>query len=91
MDELTVEEAMQRLDVIDDYDPGDGPKPCVHTLRSPGVGMAIGAHWSLQNVRALMEKFGVAESGQNAEQMGHGLVVIDDVSPLFLATKRADQ
>jgi hypothetical protein len=88
MDEFTlsVEDALARLDIIEDYDPGDGPQPCVHTVRDAGFGL-LGAHWSVANARKLMEKHGVSESGPQAQAGNHGVAVIDEDGPLFFATK----
>jgi hypothetical protein len=89
-DDYTVpaDEAMKCLDVISDYDPGDGPKPCVHTFAQSGLGL-LGAHWSVTDLRALMEQHGVQQSGEQASAMHHGLVVIRPAphGPLFIATK----
>jgi hypothetical protein len=83
--QVPVDEAVGRLAVIPDYDCGDGPEPCVHTVRSGAV--LFGAHWSLNMARASFEKYGVAESGPEATAMGHGLVVIDVGGPVFFETK----
>lgn len=79
---VPVEEAMERLVVIPDYDGGNGPGPSVHTFRT-GSGMALGAYWSLDVVRAAMEKHGVEEAGDGMSSMGHSLVLIDDAGPVF--------
>lgn len=84
---LTVEEAVARLDVTPDYDNGSGPQDCVHTFRNSSF-MLIGAHWTVPDLRALMERYGVEEAGAQATAAHHGLVVIDDHGPLFIATKR---
>jgi hypothetical protein len=89
MTAISTQEALSRLDVVPDYDPGGdgGPGPCVHTF----LGVA-GAHWRLDDLRALIDRYGVAESGEVARSMGHGLVVIADTlpAPLFLATRPTD-
>jgi hypothetical protein len=82
---VSVDEALKRLAVVEDYDPGDGPKPCVHTFRSSAIGL-LGAHWAVEKARQAMEKYGVTESGEQAQAMNHGLVVIDDTSPVFFET-----
>lgn len=82
---LTVDEAIARLRIKPDYDPGSGPGPCVHTFRDAG-GALIGAHHRLDDLRARMEQHGVEESGPDATSAGHGLVVVDHVGPLFLET-----
>lgn len=88
---VSIEEAMQRLDVLPDYDAGGGPGPHVHTFAEVGFGL-LGAHWDLDAVRALIEVNGVEEAGSTAVAMGHALVVIRPapLGPLFLATKAAE-
>lgn len=81
---ISIDEAMKRLKIIPDYDAGGGPEPCVHTFRDGGIAL-LGAHWSVEDLRALMEKHGVEESGERACAMGHGLVV-KDPDPLFIET-----
>jgi hypothetical protein len=49
--------------------------------------MLIGAHWTVSDVRALMEQYGVEEAGPQATAMKHGLVVTDNHGPLFIETK----
>lgn len=84
---VPLDEALARLDVIEDYDPGDGPKPCVHTFVDAAFGL-LGAHWSLEDLRELIEEHGVETSGEMATAMHHGLVVLrPSRGPLFLATK----
>lgn len=86
---IPTDEAIARLDVIPDYDPGDGPKPCAHTLIESGIGL-LGAHWSVDDLRALFDEHGVEEAGEGATAMGHGLVVLrPDHGPLFIATKES--
>lgn len=50
--ELTAAEAIERLSVIPDYDPGgeEGPGPCVHSITGPPL--MIGAHHRLPAVEA---------------------------------------
>jgi hypothetical protein len=86
---LTVEQALERIEITPDYDPGGvgGPRDCVHTLRSSGF-MQIGAHWDVNDLRAAMQKHGVEEAGPEATGHGHGLVMIDDHGPVFIATKQ---
>lgn len=75
---LPVDEAMQRLVVVPEYDAGNGPEPCVHTFIPSGFGM-LGAHWSVEKARESMERYGVEEaSGFVASAMGHTLVVVED-------------
>jgi hypothetical protein len=86
--EVSLDDATKRLEVIPDYDPGDGAGPCVHTFLSGGLGL-LGAHWKLDKIRALIEEHGVEESGEQAKAMRHGLVILrDGEPPLFLATKQ---
>lgn len=85
---VPVDEAVARLDVTEDYDCGNGPEPCVHTFRETAFGL-LGAHWSVEEARAMMEKHGVEESGPAATGMNHGLVVIDENGPVFFETARA--
>lgn len=83
---VTVEDAMSRLDVLPDYDPGTGPQPCVHTFAQSAVGM-LGAHWPLDDVRAYFAQHGVEEAGEQAQAMRHGLVVTGGGRTIFFATK----
>lgn len=87
--EMTADEALSRLAVQDDYDPGDGPKPCVHTFVDAGFAL-LGAHWSLADVRVLLERNGAEEADESAQAMQHGVVTWrDDGKPLFLETRAA--
>jgi hypothetical protein len=84
---LTVEEAIGRLAVIPDYDSGGGPQPCVHAIRQAGMDAPLlGAHWTLDEARHAMETWGVASAGPLATGSGHGVVVVDAVSPIFFET-----
>lgn len=83
---VPVDEAMERLEVIPDYDPGDGPGPCVHTFAQSAFAL-LGAHWSLSSVREFFEKHGVEEAGPEATAMRHGLVVVGDGRTIFFETK----
>ena len=85
---VSVEDAMQRLDVQPDYDAGGGPGPHVHTFAQAGFAL-VGANWGLDDIRALIEAHGVEQAGEQATAMGHALVVIrpEPFGPLFLATK----
>jgi hypothetical protein len=91
MGEYTVDltDAVRRLNVIDGYDAGNGPGTCVHTFRDSPAGL-LGAHWYLDDLKALMAEHGVEESGAAAKSTGHGLVVIDKWGPLFIGTKQDD-
>lgn len=83
---VPVTEAMERLAVIPDYDPGDGEKPCVHTFAQSNIGL-LGAHWSLTEVREFFGAHGVEESGPAATAMSHGLVAMGDGRTIFFETK----
>jgi hypothetical protein len=85
---VRIEDALDRLQVTPDYDPGGegGPRPCVHSFRT-GSGMMLGAHWDLERVRVAMEEFGCEEAGPHMTAMHHGLVFIDKSGPVFLETK----
>lgn len=87
MADLDPAAALARLKVVD-YDPGDGPGPCVHSFASPGSGVLLGAHWHLDDVRAAFEAHGVEEAGPNMAALGHGLVVtgLPDRGPIFFET-----
>ena len=82
---MTVTEALARLRIIPDYDAGDGPGPHVHTFRSTAIAL-LGAHWSLEQIKASIERYGIEESGPQATTLKHGLVIIDDRGPVFLET-----
>lgn len=71
---VPVDEALRRLDVIPDYDAGNGPEPCVHTFMQSAIGM-LGAHWSVPEVQAFFERHGVEKAGPTATAMHHGLAV----------------
>lgn len=87
---VAVDEAIRRLAVIPDYDPGDGPKPCVHTLADSPIGL-LGAHWSVDAARAFMEEHGVEESGPSATAMQHGLVVVGGGRTIFFETVKVGE
>jgi hypothetical protein len=82
---VPVEDAMARLDVIPDYDAGNGPEPCVHTFAQSQVGL-LGAYWDLPSVEAFMRKHGVEKAGEQATAMNHGLVVVGGGRTIFFAT-----
>src|SRR4030095_15959153 len=87
---VPLDTALERLEVIPDYDPGggEGPGPCVHTFRPAGLRL-LGAHCRLAQVRAAIERYGVEESGPEATRMGHALVLFDQKGPVFLAARSA--
>lgn len=82
---LTTEEAVERLEIIEDYDAGSGPGKCVHSLRE-GPFMLLGAHWYLDDVIKTFDQFGPQEAGPDATAANHGIVVIDDTGPVFFGT-----
>lgn len=90
---VPVDEAVKRLAVVEDYDDGGGPRPCVHTFVSGSFGL-MGAHWGVEEARKAFETYGVEESGDQARAMNHGLVCIEDRDgrqvPVFFETKAAD-
>jgi hypothetical protein len=85
---ISKEDALKRLDINPDYDQGDGPQPHVHTIRQGGP-MLVGANWTMDQVEKAIDKYGIEEAGEEAEGMGHGLVLIDDAGPVFFATKKS--
>ena len=57
----------------------------IHTFRSsPGV--LIGADWDRENLLLHMQKYPPELSGPAATAMHHGMVLIDENGPLFIAT-----
>ena len=86
---VPIEEAMARLDVIENYDPGDGEQPCVHTFRRKTL--MLGAHWPVEKIRKAFEEFGVIETDGMAKAMGHGLGFVDDTGPVIVATKEVER
>lgn len=74
---ITFEEAVKMLP--------DGD--AVHTFRSPAPGLMIGADWSREDLLEKMKKAGLELSGTAATAMKHGIALIDDQGPLFIATK----
>lgn len=59
----------------------------VHTFRSSAPGIVIGADWSREDLLEKMKKAGLELSGAAATAMKHGIALIDDQGPLFIATK----
>ena len=86
---VPVDQALKRLEVIPDYDAGNGPGPCVHTFAQSRIGL-LGAHWDLPAVEAFMREHGVETSGPEATATGHGLVTVGDGRTIFFATRRDD-
>lgn len=75
---LDFDEAVKMLPDSDD----------IHTFRNPPNGMLIGADWHKEKLIVLIKKYGVQLSGDQARDLGHGLVVKDDMSYIFIETKK---
>lgn len=58
----------------------------IHTFRQSPLCL-IGADWTRQQVVAAIGRWGAELSGPAATKAGHGLVVIDDQGPVFIATR----
>ncbi len=84
--DLTTEDAMARLNVVEDYDPGGGPGPCVHTLAEAAFGL-LGAHWRVDDVRDFFDRHGAVTAGPMASAMQHGVACVGDGRRLYFATK----
>lgn len=84
---VSLDDALEMLEIIDDYDAG--PEQCVHTYVQGPAGMVVGAHWSLEKVKAEIAEHGIELSGPIMTTMSHGLVVGAEIKPVFLATKKA--
>lgn len=63
---------------------GDGER--IHTFRQPMAGMMLGADWDRAEMLRAIEKHGAELSGPLATGMKHGLLLIDDLGPLFIET-----
>ncbi len=84
---LTKEEAVAMLAVVEDYDAGNGPERCVHTMTPPPF--MLGAHWSYESVVKLIEENGATLADDMATAMGHGLVTTrENGRALLLETRR---
>lgn len=79
---VAAERALERVVVSE---AGDGR--FVHTFRNGTLGLLLGADWPLDEVRELLGRHECAEAGPLAEALGHGLVVVDELGPLFLQTE----
>ncbi len=84
---LTVDDALDQLVILPDYDPGTGPQPCVHTFRTGG--MMLGAHWTIEKVEAAMKLCGVARLLAGG-WMGHDLLVVDSTGPVLFESQPVD-
>lgn len=85
---VPVDEAMSCLAVEPEYDCGNGPEPCVHTFMDAPFGL-ICAHWSVSDARTFFERWGVERSGDAAQAMQHGLVVVAGRRTVFFETTPA--
>ena len=57
----------------------------IHTFRSGGF--LIGADWNRKDIVCAIENNEVELSGSMATAMNHGMTLIDNHGPLFIATK----
>ena len=90
---VPLDEAIERLVITEDYDPGGqgGPRDCVHTL-ADGPFM-LGAHHDKAELVETMREKGVENSGPDATAAGYALVIKDYFktgAPLFIAARAAD-
>jgi hypothetical protein len=60
-------------------------KPDIHTFRNLSF-MLIGADWSRPDIESVLRKHKPELAGEMATNMGHGLVVIDEIGSLFIET-----
>lgn len=84
---ISVDEAIDRLAVVPDYDPGGegGPGPCVHSFATAGGIGLIGAHLRLDEVRELFER---AELLHECEgPVGHNIATIENDCLLYWETE----
>jgi len=76
-DTITADEAIARLP--------EGEY--VHTFRNPSPGMVLGADWTREAiVEAINAAPEVLLTGEAATAMGHGMAIVHDGRPLFIAT-----
>lgn len=82
---IGVDAAIERLQVVPDYDPGggEGPGPCVHTFT--GGPFLIGAHHRLNEVRADFERAEQLEACKGP--VGHDIATVIDGRLLYYETK----
>ncbi|MCR4297544.1 MAG: hypothetical protein NUV75_02140 [Gallionella sp.] len=65
----------------------DGEK--VHTFRSPGVGIILGADWDRAGlIQAMTDAKEILPTGETAQAIHHGLAIRDKTGLLFIETKR---
>lgn len=58
----------------------------VHTFRQSNNGILIGAEMQRDLLLDLMRLYTVTLSGNIAQSMDHGLILVDHIGPLFIAT-----
>lgn len=82
---IQVEEALGRLAIVPDYDPGggEGPGPCVHTFT--GGPILLGAHHRVDAIRADFERAEQLE--QCKGPAGHNVAAVVDGRLLYYETK----
>jgi len=73
---LTVEQAEAMLPDGDD----------IHTFRNAGS-ILVGADWRRARILEVLRQYRPELSGPTATSMNHGLCVIDENGPLWIATK----
>lgn len=86
---LSVDEAIERLEIVPEYDLGSGVGPHVHCRTNPAPGIFIGAHWPLADVRALFEQHGAQEAGPLATRGGYGVACVTPDGWRFFETRAA--
>ena len=59
----------------------------IHTFRNPAVGLVFGSDHDRTELLEKMKKSVLELSGEAATAMKHGLCLIDETGPLFIATK----
>lgn len=79
---LTVEQARELLDVTRHDDGSE----TVHAIRRVGPCVLLGADWPLADVLRTMYEHGVERAAGAMAAVGHGVVSIDERSPVFFAT-----
>lgn len=61
----------------------------IHTFRNP-AGVLIGADWHREDLIKHIKEYKPELSGGMAEGMNHGIVIIDNLGALFIATKKQE-
>ena len=80
------DEAERKTLTIEEADALMASGPEVHTFRQAGPAL-VGCDWKRSDLLALMKKYPPELSGPAATSAKHGLALIDDHGPLFIATK----